>query len=92
LEKGSLEWRNRLGGYMKFNKTCLQLGAYALGIEQTLNMKVQQAAILVSTPEGTQLFKITRNHLNSSQDKWLKVVNEYYTSPDREAVYDRDLI
>jgi hypothetical protein len=77
---------------MKFNKCCLQLGAYALGIEQTLNMKVQQAAILVSTPEGTQLFKITRNHLNSSQDKWLKVVNEYYTSPDREEVYDRDLI
>jgi len=92
LEKGSLEWRNRLGGYMKFNKTCLQLGAYALGIEQTLNMKVQQAAILVSTPDGTQLFKITRNHLNSSQDKWLKVVNEYYTSPDRDEVYDRDLI
>jgi len=92
LEKGSLEWRNRLGGYMKFNKCCLQLGAYALGIEQTLNMKVQQAAILVSTPEGTQLFKITRNHLNSAQDKWLKVVNEYYTSPEREEVYDPGLI
>jgi len=77
---------------MKFNKCCLQLGAYALGIEQTLNMKVQQAAILVSTEQGTQLFKITRNHLNSSQDKWLKVVNEYYTSPDREEFYDPGLI
>jgi len=27
LEKGSSEWRDRLGGYMKFNKCCLQLGA-----------------------------------------------------------------
>jgi len=92
LEKGSIEWRNRLGGYMKFNKCCLQLGAYALGIEQTLNMKVQQAAIIVSTPEGTQLFKISRRHLDSCQDKWLKVVNEYYSQLDRCIVYDPDSI
>ena len=82
LPKGSQEWRDRLGGYMKFNKCMLQLGAYALGIEQTLNMKVQQAAIIVSTPGTTQLFKITRNHLNKFQDKWLKVVDEYYNDPD----------
>jgi len=92
LEKGSIEWRNRLGGYMKFNKCCLQLGAYALGIEQTLNMKVQQAAIIVSTPEGTQLFKISRRHLDSCQDKWLKVVNEYYSQLDRCIMYDPDNI
>ena len=76
--KGSPEWRVRLGGYMKFKKTCLQLGAYALGIEQTLNMKVDQAAILVSTPEDTQLFKISRRHLDFCQKDWLKVVAEYY--------------
>ena len=92
LPKGSPEWRDRLGGYMKFNKCCLQLGAYALGIEQTLNMKVQQAAILVSTPEDTQLFKITRRHLDSCQEKWLKVVDEYYKQIDRCIVYDPDLI
>ena len=77
---------------MKFNKCCLQLGAYALGIEQTLNMKVQQAAIIVSTPEGTQLFKISRRHLDSCQDKWLKVVNEYYSQLDRCIMYDPDSI
>ena len=82
LEKGSTEWRDRLGGYMKFNKCMLQLGAYSLGIEQTLNMKVQQAAIIVSTPANTQLFKITRRHLESFQTKWLKVVEEYYTALD----------
>ena len=92
LEKGSTEWRDRLGGYMKFNKCCLQLGAYALGIEQTLNMKVQQAAILVSTPKDTQLFKISRRHLNSCQEKWLKVVNEYYKQIENCVVYDADLI
>ena len=92
LEKGSPEWRDRLGGYMKFNKCMLQLGAYALGIEQTLNMKVQQAAIIVSTPNDTQLFKISRRHLDSFQNKWLKVVDEYYSDLDRCVVYDRDLI
>ena len=90
LEKGCLEWRNRLGGYMKFKKTCLQLGAYALGIEQTLNMKVQQAAIIVSTPEDTQLFKISRRHLDICQEKWLKVVEEYYKQIDNCVVYDID--
>ena len=92
LEKGSTEWRDRLGGYMKFNKCCLQLGAYALGIEQTLNMKVQQAAILVSTPKNTQLFKISRRHLDSCQEKWLKVVDEYYKQLENCVVYDADLI
>ena len=76
--KGSPEWRVRLGGYMKFKKCCLQLGAYALGIEQTLNMKVDQAAILVSTPEDIQLFKISRRHLDFCEKDWLKIVGEYY--------------
>jgi len=49
---------------MKFKKCLKQLGAYALGIEQTLNMKVDQAAIIVSTPKDTQLFK---NFSSSSQ-------------------------
>jgi hypothetical protein len=55
-------------------------------------MKVQQAAILVSTPERTQLFKITRNHLNIMEEKWLKVVDEYYTQLERCGLYDPDLI
>ena len=69
---------------MKFKKCCLQLGAYALGIEQTLNMKVAQAAILVSTPEDTQLLKISRRHLDFCQKDWLKVVAEYYEQISQE--------
>jgi hypothetical protein len=92
LPKGSTEWRDLLSGYMKFQKCGLQLGAYALGIEQTLGMKVQQAAIIVSTPTETQLFKITRKHLNVFQDKWLKVVEQYYNELDNCVVYDPDLV
>ena len=72
---------------MKFKKCVLQLGAYALGIEQTLGTKVQQAAILVATPEETQLFKISRRHLNIAQTDWLKVVDEFYSDPDRDYIH-----
>ena len=77
-EKGSQEWRDLLGGYMKFKKTCKQLAAYDIAIEQTLGMKVQQAAVLVSTPERTQIFKISRGFLNSLRQDWYKIVEEYY--------------
>ncbi len=92
FEKGSQEWRTRLGGYMKFKKCCLQLGAYALGIEQTLNLKVEQAAIIVSTPADTQLFKISRRHLDYCQKDWLKIVEEYYKQINNCIVYDLDNI
>ncbi len=92
LEKGSPEWRDLLGGHMKFKKTCKQLAAYDLAIEQTLGMKVQQAAILVSTPVRTQVFKISRRFLDSLQEDWLKVVAEYYSQVEESGQYDPDLI
>ena len=79
LEKGSPEWRDLLGGHMKFKKTLKQLAAYDLGIQQTLGMTVQQAAILVSTPVRTQVFKISRRFLDALHADWYKLVNEYYT-------------
>jgi hypothetical protein len=63
-----------------------------MAIEQSLGMRAQQAAILVSTPERTQLFKITRNHLNIMREKWLKVVEEYYSQVKNCNIYDPDLI
>lgn len=92
LEKGSPEWRDLLGGHMKFKKTCKQLAAYDIAIEQTLGMKVQQAAILVSTPVRTQVFKISRNFLNSLRDDWYKIVEEYYKQVGEIGEYDADLI
>ena len=91
-EKGSKEWRDLLGGYMKFKKTCKQLAAYDLGIQQTLNVKVDQAAILVSTPLRTQVFKISRRFLDSLQKDWFKVVKEYYKQIENCNVYDADSV
>jgi hypothetical protein len=92
LEKGSPEWRDLLGGHMKFKKTCKQLAAYDLAIQQTLGMTVQQAAILVSTPVRTQVFKITRNFLNMLHEDWYKIVEEYYAQIEQEGEFDSDLI
>ena len=92
LEKGSQEWRDLLGGHLKFKKTCKQLAAYDLGIQQTLNIKVQQAAILVSTPNGTQIFKISRRFLDMLHEDWLKIVAEYYKQVEELGEYDPDLI
>lgn len=92
LEKGSPEWRDLLGGHLKFKKTLKQLAAYDLGIQQTLGMTVQQAAILVSTPLRTQVFKISRNFLNKLHDDWYALVEEYYKQVEEGGCYDKDLI
>ncbi len=92
LEKGSPEWRDLLGGHMKFKKTCKQLAAYDLGIEQTLGMRVQQAAILVSTPLRTQVFKISRRFLDMLRADWLAIVKEYYEQVDEYGTQDKDLV
>ena len=92
LEKGSPEWRDLLGGHMKFKKTCKQLAAYDLSIEQTLGMRVQQAAILVSTPVRTQVFKISRRFLDMLRVDWLALVAEYYAQVDEYGMQDKDLI
>ena len=91
-EKGSQEWRDLLGGYMKFKKTCKQLAAYDLAIQQTLDVKVDQAAILVSTPLRTQVFKISRKFLDKLHVDWLKIVAEYYKQIDNCNVYDPDAV
>jgi len=77
---------------MKFKKTCKQLAAYDIAIEQTLGMTVQQAAILVSTPVRTQVFKISRNFLNTLREDWYALVSEYYAQIENCNVYDSDLI
>ena len=92
LEKGTPEWRDLLGGHLKFKKTCKQLAAYDLGIEQTLGMRVQQAAILVSTPLRTQVFKISRRFLDMLRTDWLAIVKEYYEQVDEYGIQDKDLI
>jgi len=77
---------------MKFKKTCKQLAAYDIAIQQTLGITVDQAAILVSTPLRTQIFKISRRFLDILHKDWLKIVEEYYKQIENCNVYDPDLI
>ena len=81
-----------MGGHLKFKKCLKQLAAYDIGITQTLGMKVQQAAVLVSTPLRTQVFKISRRYLDMLHEDWYKLVEEYYSQIERCGVYDPDLI
>ena len=76
--KGSQAWRDGLGGHIKYKKCVKQLAAYDVAIQQTLGIKVDQAAILVSTPERTQIFKISRRFLDMVAEDWYKLVAEYY--------------
>lgn len=92
LEKGSQQWRDLLSGHMKFKKCLKQLAAYDLGITQTLGMKVQQAAVIVSTPLRTQVFKISRKYLDSLHTDWYALVSEYYSQIENYGIYDPDLI
>ena len=92
LEKGSQQWRDLLSGHMKFKKCLKQLAAYDLGITQTLGMKVQQAAVIVSTPLRTQVFKISRKYLDSLHTDWYALVSEYYSQIKNCGIYDPDLI
>jgi hypothetical protein len=77
---------------MKFQKASKQLGAYSLGIKQTLGMTVQQGAIIVATQERTQLFVLSRRYLDIMEEKWLKIVEEYYTQKQEHNDCDPDLI
>lgn len=75
--KGDLS-REFYGGWMKFNKCALQLGAYAIALEETLGISVEMAQILVTTPETTQSFLLRGHELHSWRYKWLQRVADYY--------------
>ena len=88
--KGSQEWRDLLGGYMKYKKTVKQLAAYDRAIEHTLGLKVDGAAILVSTPIRTQVFKISRRFLDMVWEDWQKIVVSYYEQLKESGPVDYD--
>ena len=75
---------------MKYKKTLKQLAAYDLGIQQTLDLKVDAAAILVSTPSRTQIFKVTRRFLDMLHEDWWKVCSEYYKQLEESGPVDYD--
>jgi hypothetical protein len=70
-------WKANFTGWSKLNKCGLQLGAYALAVEETLGLKVDCAQIIVSTPEIDQSFIFQGDELSRFQTKWLQRVRRY---------------
>ncbi len=76
-QKNDPTTKNNFTGWSKLNKCGLQLGAYALAVEETLGLKVDCAQILVSTPEIDQSFLFQGDELSRFQTKWLQKVRRY---------------
>lgn len=76
--------RSLFGGWSKFNKCAIQLGAYAIAFEETLGMEVDISQILVTTPETTQSFILRGHELNTYRYRWLQRVGTYYRMIETE--------
>lgn len=76
--------RSQFGGWAKFNKCAIQLGAYAIALEETLGIDVHMAQILVTTPEITQSFLLRGDELNQFRYRWLQKVETYWRMVELE--------
>lgn len=76
--------RHLFGGWSKFNKCGIQLGAYAIALEETLGISIDMGHILVTTPETTQSFMLRGDEMNSFRYKWLQRVGQYYRMIETE--------
>ena len=73
---------------MKFSKCGLQLGAYAIALEETLGIRIDLAGMLVTTPDEVQSFILRPHELQKYRYKWLQKVAEYkkLVALEREAL------
>jgi hypothetical protein len=69
--------RQNFTGWSKLNKCALQLAAYAIATEETLDLHVDCAQIIVSTPEIDQSFLLHGDELARFKTKWLQRVRRY---------------
>lgn len=79
------------GGWKKFNKCALQLGAYAIALEETLGISVDQAQMVITTDQHTQTFLLRDYELHSWRYKWLQRVKLYYEIVAREKAVEKAL-
>lgn len=78
--------RKLFGGWKKFTKCALQLGAYAIALEETLGFGIDAAQMLITTPTGTQSFLLRGHELHTARYKWLQKVRAYW---DQVAIEQR---
>lgn len=83
--------RSNFTGWNKFNKCSVQLAAYALACKETLDLKIDCAQILVSTPESDQSFYLHGDDLIHYRIKWLQKVRKYYELVEQEKLERQEL-
>ena len=72
------EYGKKRSGFMKYQKCQLQLAAYALGLEHTINIIPDLCMTFVATKEGSQVFVIQKHTIEKYKQKWLDIVTKYY--------------
>ena len=71
---------------MKYSKCQMQMAAYALALEHTVNIKPEIIMTFVATRENVQVFVIQSSTIEKYKEKWLNAVEKYYTEilPEQE--------
>ena len=72
------EYGMRRAGFIKYQKCCMQLAAYDIGIRHTIGIKPDIHMIIVSTTERNQVFAIQGRTIQKYKEKWMKCVDKYY--------------
>ena len=70
--------RYEVACFMKYQKCQMQMAAYALALEHTVNIKPELIMTFVATKEKTQVFAIQSSTIEKYKEKWLAAVEKYY--------------
>lgn len=73
------EYGMKRAGFMKYQKCQMQMGAYALALEHTVNIVPEIIMTFVATKERAQVFAIQSSTIQKYKDKWLEAVAKYYS-------------
>ena len=72
------EYGKRRAGFVKYTKCQLQLAAYSLAIEHTIDLVPEIFMTFVATRESVQVFAIQSSTIAKYKQKWLDTVDKYY--------------
>lgn len=73
------EYGMKRAGFMKYQKCMMQMGAYALALEHTVNIVPEILMIFVATKDRSQVFAVQGGTIQKYKDKWLDAVTKYYS-------------
>jgi hypothetical protein len=73
------EYGMRRAGFMKYQKCMMQLGAYSLALEHTVNIVPEIFIIFVATRDRSQVFAVQGGTIEKYKEKWLEAVEKYYS-------------